>query len=29
MNRLNALFAGHDEGDCSWARFAILIGHAG
>jgi transposase len=26
MNRRNALFAGHDEGGCSWARFASLIG---
>ena len=26
MNRRNALFAGHDEGGRSWARFASLIG---
>jgi len=26
MNRRNALFAGHDEGARSWARFASLIG---
>jgi transposase len=26
MNRRNALFAGHDEGGKSWARFASLIG---
>lgn len=26
MNRRNALFAGHDAGGRSWARFASLIG---
>lgn len=26
MNRRNALFAGHDDGGRSWARFASLIG---
>jgi transposase len=26
MNRRNALFAGHDDGGQSWARFASLIG---
>ena len=26
MTRRNTLFAGHDEGACSWARFASLIG---
>ncbi len=26
MNRRNALFAGHDEGGRTWARFASLIG---
>jgi transposase len=26
MYRCNALFAGHDEGGPSWARFASLIG---
>ena len=26
MTRRNALFAGHDEGGRSWARFASLIG---
>lgn len=28
MNRRNTLFAGHDEGGRSWARFASLIGTA-
>ena len=26
MNRRNALFADHDEGERNWARFASLIG---
>ena len=26
MTRRNTLFAGHDEGASSWARFASLIG---
>ncbi len=25
LTRKNALFAGHDEGGCSWARLASLI----